>query len=120
MLSELALSYYSSGCSCCVAVLKAGSDYFGLELSDDILMLGNGLTGGIGIGSVCGVLLSCIMLLSLIIRDESRLKQLRLVVTDRFYSELGGINCGLIRREDCSDVIRLACEILEDELKNSL
>ncbi len=65
-LSELAKDYYMQGYNCAESIFHAVKDKVILELPEEILKMTTGFRAGIvGMGCICGVLASCVMLLSL-------------------------------------------------------
>jgi C_GCAxxG_C_C family probable redox protein len=65
-LSELSKNYYMQGYNCAESVFHAIKDANIIELSDDILKISTGFRAGVaGMGCICGVLSSAVMLLSL-------------------------------------------------------
>ncbi len=114
MLKERALRYYKTGCNCSQCILKAAEEEYGLTIPQECYECCEGIYNGFGIGSVCSVLIGCIMVIGLSGVDVSCR---RLYMTERFNSKFCSVNCGcLIRDNECSNIIADACDILEDIL----
>lgn len=112
MLTELAMSYYRSGCGCAKCILCAAADYYKLDLTSDAMRMSDGLGNGFGTGSICGAAVAGVMVLSLIAENENELLSNRMKFLNAFYAELGAMNCPKLRKEDCSCVIEVVCRNL--------
>ncbi len=114
MLKERAICYYKKGCNCSQCILKAAEEEYCLDIPRECCKSCEGIYNGLGIGSVCSVLIGCIMVIGIVGKDVSFS---RLDMTDRFNRKFGSINCGSLKRSpDCCDIIAGACDILEDIL----
>lgn len=112
MLKDMALKYYRRGENCSQCVLRACNEKYGLSFSEDCFSMCGGIWGGFGVGSICSVLVACIMIIARMCPQDTARKRIQMI--DRFNSELGGINCGKIRKGDCEKIIRASCDILEE------
>lgn len=114
MLKERALFYYEKGCNCSQCILCAARDEYGIEMPDECCKSCDGIYNGLGIGSVCSVLIGCIMVIGLV---EENVSFRRLDMTEKFNRKFGSINCGKLKNNmNCCDIIADACDILEDIL----
>lgn len=114
MLKERAIYYYKKDCNCSQCILKAAEEEYCINIPKECCKCCEGIYNGLGIGSVCSVLIGCIMVIGIVGRDVSFR---RLVMTDRFNRKFGSINCSSLKRSpDCCEIISGACDILEDIL----
>ncbi len=114
MLKERAICYYEKGCNCSQCILKAAEEEYDINIPKECCQSCEGIYNGLGIGSVCSVLIGCIMVIGIIDRDVSLR---RLIMTERFNKRFGSVNCSCIKRDfDCCNIIAGACDILEDIL----
>lgn len=117
MLKNKALEYYKQGNNCSQCILKACNDTFFLNLPRECYMLNGGIYNGFGVGSVCSVLVACIMVIAYMYPQDNG--SLRMKMTDGFAQKMGSINCGKIRCQDCSHIICCACDILEEIINSN-
>ncbi len=114
MLKNIALCYYKKGCNCSQCILRAAEEEYNIIVPKQCYESCDGIYNGLGIGSVCSVLIGCIMVIGLVGRDVS---YKRLDMTERFSRKFGSVNCScLIKNRECCDIIAGACDILEDVL----
>lgn len=118
MLGERAVYYYKQGYSCSCCIMKAAEEKYGISASELYKALG-GINNGLGIGSVCSVPITCIMILGMLYCDENILKQKRLEFLISFHSEFSSLNCSEIQKHIslCDEVILKGCNILEKVIK---
>ncbi|MGN1317490.1 MAG: C-GCAxxG-C-C family (seleno)protein [Lachnospirales bacterium] len=118
MLKNMAVRYYREGYNCSQSVLMAANEKYSLNLPHKCIKMCEGVSNGLGIGSVCSVLVACIMVISLMCEKEVKMKRLEMI--DKFDKVNGGINCGKIRDNDCIKIIENSCDILEDLVKSDI
>lgn len=110
MLKNRALKFYNEGFNCAKCILKACEEEYNIKISEDCHNSCNGLYNGLGIGSCCGVLLACIMIIGIMCDDVS---YSRLEMIERFKCEFSSINCCIIKNKYCCEkIICVSCDIL--------
>ena len=119
MLSDMAIAYYNQGYSCSCCIIKGAEKLYGISAKDTQRAL-SGINNGFGIGIMCSVPISCIMVLGLLYKDESTLKQKRLEFLLAFKKTYKSFNCSEIQSKiySCEEVIRKGCDILENLTEN--
>ncbi len=71
MLKDVAMKYYKEqNYNCAETILRAGNEYYGLELHDRDMILVGGFGGGIQSGNTCGAVLSAVSILSMKYVDQ--------------------------------------------------
>ncbi len=115
MLSELAIEYYRQGYSCSRCIMKAAEDEYGINAKDTLQALG-GISNGLGIGAMCSVPITCVLVLGLLYTDENKIKQKRLEFLIRFKKDFKSFNCSEIQKQVdiCDPVIKRGCDILAE------
>lgn len=111
MLKKRAVKYYKNGYNCSQCILKACADEYNVKIPKECIMMCNGINNGLGVGSVCSVLLACIMFLS--IKEPENIQHKRMLMVDEFAKINGSMNCCKIKKNDCTLIIENACDILE-------
>lgn len=118
-LKERAIFYCNAGENCSRAILKAGAEYFDIELSEDMLNSCNAISSGFGIGGICSGLVAGVMLLGLLFDDEEA-RQKSLLFFCYVQTELGGLNCCEIAGvENCERVMEIIGDVLQGLIEAS-
>lgn len=111
MLKDRAIRFYNSDYNCSQCIIKAANEKYGLNLPDECVKMCIGVNNGLGIGSVCSVLMACVMILSVMFPDD--IKRKRMAMINEFVCQNGSVNCGKIMKSNCCDIIESSCDILE-------
>ena len=56
MLKDLAAKYYQQGYNCAETIIRAGNEYYNLELDENAFRITGAFGGGLQVGDVCGAL----------------------------------------------------------------
>lgn len=112
MLKNRAIRFYNSGYNCSQCIIKAANEKYGLQLPNECIKMCIGVNNGFGIGSVCSVLMACIMILSVMYPDDIKSKRMKMI--NEFVCKNGSVNCGKIMKNDCINIIESSCDILEN------
>ena len=70
MLKERVRAYCEAGENCSRIILQATAEEYGISLSEDILAVCSGISGGFGVGDMCSGLVAAVMALGLLFRDR--------------------------------------------------
>lgn len=111
MLSEKALYYYNNNYNCSQCILKAYCEHY--NISSIPLNAFSAINNGFGIGSVCSVLISGIIALSIKF-DSTTAKRKRMLLLNKFHNIYSDINCSKIKKYGCENIIKDVCNILEE------
>lgn len=112
MLSERGLKFYNKGYNCAKCILKACEEEYNIEISDDLLNACGGLYNGLGVGSCCGVIIACIMVIGIMCDN---VPFYRLEMVERFNTEFKSLNCCQLKKScRCDKIIVISCDILSD------
>lgn len=124
-LAEIAKSYYQQGFNCAESMIRAGNDYYKLQLDEKSLALLAGFGGGMSVGSSCGVLTGGVAVLSSLY-TQGRAKQSPELMNHinefvhRFHRHFDSIDCVQIRpikrteQQGCVVSVIEGAKILED------
>lgn len=126
MLKELIEQGYGEqqDYNCAEKILYGANEAYKLGLDKSALRLSAGFGGGMGIGSVCGVLTASVMVLSCLFvadkgHESDRIKKLTQELFQSYREEMGEINCEALktryRTEEikCRVMLIKAAEILD-------
>lgn len=115
MLGERAIEFYRQGYSCSRCIMKAAESEYGISAKDTMKALA-GINNGLGIGAMCSIPITCILVLGLLYTDENTIKQKRLEFLIRFKNEFKAFNCSEIQKQVCvcDTVIKAGCDILAE------
>lgn len=129
MLKDLIGKYYFDGnYNCAETILRAGNEYYNLELNDrDMIMVG-AFGAGIQTGNTCGAVLSGASILSMkyVEAKAHESKDIKPVVTllmRKFNAKYGSTLCKDIKAQSfkpeyrCLKTVEAACDILEEVIK---
>lgn len=56
MLKDVAEKYYKQGYNCAESLIRAGNDYYNLNLDENALKVAGAFGGGFHVGDICGAL----------------------------------------------------------------
>lgn len=126
MLKDHLSKYYFDGnYNCAESVLRAGNDYYGLDLHDRDMKLVGAYGAGIQTGNTCGALLGAAAILSMkyIEAKAHESKDIKPVVTmlmDKFKAEYESHLCEVVKPKSfkpgvrCLAAVEKTCDILEE------
>lgn len=104
---EIAHNYKLQGYHCSESIIRAVPEALGLNLSDDIIKAACGFfAGGGGTGGRCGVIESCLIIISTIYgrldseTSDQDIRDLALELMKRFKEKFGTINCCEIKPKE--------------------
>ena len=112
-MKKEALKYYEEGIECGVCILLAAAQK-NCKISKEIIACGPAISNGLGIGIVCGCIISGIMVMSVIYGEEEAKKK-RVILMNDFKNRFENINCSCLccNRNSCEDIIGFICDWLE-------
>jgi hypothetical protein len=119
MLGEYALKYYNEGYSCSQCIIMAACRQYGIRVnSDNICSATKGINNGFGVGAMCSVPITCVMVIGLYFNNEAVIKQKRLEFMLRFKEKFKSFNCSELQKRvyRCDEVIKSGCDILSELL----
>lgn len=115
MLRKKALYYYKNGYNCSQCLLKACEQVYGISVSKQSLKLCSAVNNGFGIGNICSVLVSSIMIFGLMFNNNTA-KKLRMKLLADF-SEKHSLNCTALKKEfndaNCENIIGEIADLTE-------
>ena len=114
-LKKYAIDYYNKGYNCSLCILKAGEKKYNIDITNDIEKGIEAINGGFGFGGMCGVLVSAIILIGIIVKEED-LKMIRLKFIDEIFNKYNSFNCNKISnisKNNCVDLIEYVCDLIE-------
>ncbi len=116
MLREKSIYYYKKGFNCSQCLLKACEQVYGINISKQSMKLCSAVNNGFGIGNICSVLISGIMIFGLLF-DENTAKKLRIELLTKF-KENHSLNCISLKKEfnanNCENIIGEIADIVEN------
>lgn len=113
MLENRVLYYYKREYNCSQCILMGARDEYGINIDCCAVDMCSGLYNGLGIGSVCSIVLGGIMVISLYFKDENTIKYKRIEYINRIYEMFNTINCGKMPKKDgCDDIVYRGASIL--------
>ena len=116
MLREKALYYYNRGFNCSQCLLKACESVYGVPISKHSLKLCAAVNNGFGVGNICSVIVSGIMVFGLLF-DENTAKKCRMELLS-VLNEKHSINCMSLKKEfndkNCENIIGEIADVVEE------
>ena len=104
---ELAHNYKLQGYHCSESIIRAVPQALDIEISEDVVKAACGFFGGGGgTGGRCGVIESCLIIISMIYgrldstTSDQDIRDLALELMKRFKEKFGSINCGEIKPKE--------------------
>ncbi len=116
MLKERIRTYCQNGENCSRIILQAAAEEYNISLSQDILTVCSGISGGFGIGGLCSGLTAAVMVLGLLF-DEETVKEKRILFFFLVQEKLGFLDCMRLSTEDCSDILEIIGEVLQEVIE---
>lgn len=127
-LKDYMYKYYKEqNYNCAETILRAGNDYYGLNLHEQDMVMVGAFGGGIQIGSTCGAVLSAVAVLSMKYieskaHDSSEIQPVVKKLMHKFNERYGSTYCKEIKAQSfdpelkCQRTIETACDILEETI----
>lgn len=128
MFREVVEKYYAREMnnSCSEAVIKAANEYYGLNISEEMIKAASAFSGGC-CGNMCGALASGSAVIGILYsnghaHDSAEMKEKVNELTREFAARLGTINCTALKmkyktpEKRCSDIVLAAADIIEELL----
>jgi len=116
MLKKKAIYYYRKGFNCSQCLLKACECVYGIPVSNQSMKLCSALNNGFGIGNICSVIISAVMIFGLLF-DEITAKKLRLIFFEEFSKEYP-LDCMSLKKKfkgkNCENIIEKIADITEN------
>lgn len=118
MLKERVKAHFDAGENCSRRILQAVAEEYELSLSEEILAICCGISGGFGIGGMCSGLVAAVMALGLLFEEEE-MKEKRILLLLKVQERFGSLDCCRLSAlgEDCSDVLEGIAEILQEVIE---
>lgn len=113
MLSQRAKYYYKNGYNCSQCILKACGDVYNIKINQQCIDMCKVVNNGLGVGSMCSVLMACVMVLGLLF-DEETAKSKRIIFLAQFSERHKNISCSKLKTSDCTYVVTEAADLLEN------
>lgn len=128
MLKDVAIAYYQQGYNCAESILRAGNDYYGLELHDKDMVMAAAFGGGLQIGDVCGALsgAACVVSSKYVEKKAHECKDLRKLtqmLVLAFQKRMGSRLCAQIKpvfhskEIKCQNTVAEGAEVLEQVIR---
>lgn len=125
MLKDVAIKYYSEGYNCAESIIRAGNEYYGLNLHESDMRMTAAFGGGFQIGDVCGALsgAACVISCKYVeVKAHDHKEELRGITQKlvlAFQKKLGSRLCAKIKpvyhnkEVKCQNTVALSAEVLE-------
>lgn len=116
--------YFGENYNCAETILRAASEYYKMDLSDNEMKLMGGFGGGLSAGKTCGALCGAMAVIGRLL-VEGRAKETEgfwdacAELVARFEAKLGHCDCSVLKPENFKDDVRCvmtveaAAEVLE-------
>ena len=116
MLRDRIRTYCQMGENCSRIILQAAAEEYGIALSQDILSVCSGISGGFGIGGLCGGLTAAVMVLGLLFAEDV-VKEKRILFFFLAQEKLRVLDCMRLARDDCSETLEIIGEVLQEVIE---
>jgi C_GCAxxG_C_C family probable redox protein len=127
MFKDVALDYYrkENDLSCSESMIKAGNEYFNLNMNEDCYKAFSGFSGGMFGNCTCGAVTSAVAILSLLYVEENGAHNSPLMkkkigkFIELFRKELSSTECGPLKELHhtkeirCQKMMAVAAELVE-------
>lgn len=121
---HLAKYYFDGNYNCAESVLRAGNDYYGLDLHDRDMKLVGAYGAGIQTGNTCGALLGAAAILSMKYieakaHESEDIKPVVTLLMDKFRAAYASTLCEAVKPQSfregvrCLAAVEKTCDILE-------
>lgn len=126
---HLAKFYFDGNYNCAESVLRAGNEYYGLELHDRDMKLVGAYGAGIQTGNTCGALLGAAAILSMKYieakaHESADIKPVVTMLMEKFNAAYSSALCQIVKPQAfkegvrCLAAVETACDILEEVIKD--
>lgn len=121
MLKERVRACLEAGENCSRIILQAAAEEYEFSLSEDILTVCSGISGGFGIGGMCSGIVAAVMVLGLLF-DEEEIKIKRILFLMKVQEKFGHLDCCRLSAlgEDCSSILEGIAEILQEVIEGGV
>ena len=121
MLKERVRAYCAAGDNCSRVILQAAAEEYGISLSEDILVVCSGISGGFGVGDMCSGLVAAVMALGLLFAEEE-VKLRRILFLMKIQERFGSLDCCRLSTlgEDCGGVLEEIAEVLQEIIERDV
>ncbi|SCY72897.1 C_GCAxxG_C_C family probable redox protein [Lachnospiraceae bacterium XBB2008] len=120
--------YYDQNYNCAETMIRAGNEYYGLELHDRDMIAFGGFGAGIQTGNTCGAILSAVSILSMRYvekkaHESTDIRPVTTALIRKFNERYGSVLCKDIKPQSfqpdirCKHTIEAACDILEQVIE---
>ena len=124
MLKDLAAKYYQQGYNCAETIIRAGNEYYNLELDENAFRITGAFGGGLQVGDVCGALTGAICAIAsryveTKAHDTPALAPLTKELVRRFQAQFHALRCAEIKPQcfqpatRCLQTVHQAADLLE-------
>lgn len=125
MLKDVAVKYYLEGYNCAESIIRAGNEYYGLNLHENDMKMTAAFGGGFQIGDVCGALsgAACVISCKYVeVKAHDQKEELRAITQKlvlSFQKTLGSRLCAQIKpvfhskEMKCQKTVAKSAEVLE-------
>ncbi len=125
---HLAKYYFDGNYNCAESVLRAGNDYYGLDLHDRDMKLVGAYGAGIQTGNTCGALLGAAAILSMKYieakaHESADIKPVVTLMMDKFIAAYNSTLCSEVKPQSfkpgvrCLAAVEKTCDILESVIE---
>lgn len=126
MLKDVYSKYYYEGnYNCAETVIRAGNEYYKLELHDRDMIAFGGFGAGIQTGNTCGAILAAVSVLSMKYiekkaHESADIKPVTTALIRKINERYGSVLCKNIKPQSfdkelrCKNTIETICDILEE------
>ena len=133
MFKDLVLDYYrkENDLSCSEAMIKAGNEYFGLNMTENCFRLFSGFSGGMYGNCTCGAVTGAVAILSLLYVENGAhnsplMKKKVSRFIELFRKELSSTECGILKNLHhtpeirCSKMMLVAAQLVEQVVNENM
>lgn len=124
MLKDLVAKYYEQGYNCAESIIRAGNEYYNLNLDENAFRMTGAFGGGLQVGDICGALSgSACIISSKYVKTKAHdcpdLKPLMLKLVRAFQTRFSSRLCAQIKFKfytkevRCLNTVTMAAEVLE-------
>lgn len=126
MLKDIAEKYYDLGYNCAEALIRAGNDYYELQLNEHDMRMTAAFGGGFQIGDVCGALSGSACVISaryVEVKAHDHNEELRALTQKlvlAFQKRMGSRLCAQVKpafytkETKCKNTVSVSAEVLEE------
>lgn len=126
-MKQIAKDLFEQGHNCCEVIIMAADKKYNLNIPEDTFRFVACTNYGFGIGSLCGAIISGVMIIGYIFKnscssDSACINKIRMEFIDNVNNKLQSINCSKIikvnnEKEGCKRVVSIIADVLEKVIK---